>query len=256
MLWLGFYFFLLRRPLPFCCFILLGAAFKMTPLVFLSLLLIMVNKKKYLYFLSSCAAFLCYLLIQYIATPEMFRAFLAAATDTLIERGVYCPSMIGFLKDAFEMLMKTTGISVPQAFQRGLFYVVAAVILLVSGRAYFVLKSLKTQDKEKIILFLACLVYAIIHPRMKDYAYVLLIVPSYFIINRTGYLKIYPFLFALAILSAANITLPGLSIIYSFMWIYYPLVMAYLMWSLYLYEIFVLMRHPAEAQTAIRSSNI
>ena len=110
----------------------------------------------------------------------MFRAFLTGAKDVLVERGLYSPSTIGIIKDGFELLAQTTGISVPEAFQLGLFYIIAAVILLASGRAYFILKSLNAQDKEKMILFLACIVYALIHPRLKDYACVLLIVTELF----------------------------------------------------------------------------
>jgi len=251
MLWLGFYFFLERRFLLFCCFILLGASFKMTPIVFLGLLLLADNREKYSYFFGSSIVFLSYLLIQCVAAPEMLPAFLAIAKGTLIERGMYSPSTIGILKDGFEMLYNTTGISVPEGFQLSLFYIIAGVIILVSLRAYFVLKSLDTEYKDKIILFLFCLVYALIHPRLKDYACVLLIVPSYFIINRMGYLKAYPFLFVLAILPAANVILPGLRTIFNaFIWAYYPLVIAYFMWSLYLYEIYALRERPAEAQAA------
>jgi hypothetical protein len=250
MLWIGFYFFLERRFLLFGFFILLGASFKLAPAVFLGLFLLTNNKKKYLYFFGSCVVFASYLLVQYAAAPDMFRAFLAGAKWTLVERGIVSPSTIGILKDGFEMLYNTTGIAVPEAFQLGLFYIIAAVIFLVSSQAYLVLKSLETEDKEKIILFLACFVYALIHPRLKDYACVLLIVPSYFIINRMRYLKAYPFLFLLVILSAANVTLPGLRTIYVFMWTYYPLVIAYFMWSLYLYEIYALREHPVESQEA------
>jgi hypothetical protein len=244
MLWLGFYFFLERRLLPFCCFILLCAVFKLTPIVFLSVLLLTDNKKKYFYLFGSCIVFLSYLFIQYAASPEMLRAFFAGAKDVLVEHGIHSPSTVGIIKDGFEMLAQTTGISIPAAFQLGLFYIAAGAIILVSGRAYFVLKSLETEDKEKMILFLACIVYALIHPRLKDYACVLLIVPSYFIINRMSYLKVYPFLFFLVIISAANVTLPGLKIIYVFMWTYYPLVIAYFMWCLYVYEIFALRKFP------------
>jgi len=247
MLWLGFYFFLERRFLPFCCFILLGACFKLTPIVFLGLLLLTDEKRKYFYFFGSCVVFISYLLIQYAAWPEMFCAFLTGAKDVLVERGLYSPSTAGLIQEVFEMLAQTAGISVPEGFQRGLFYVIGAAIILVSLRSYFVLKSLKTEDKEKMILFLACIVYALIHPRLKDYACVLLIVPSYFIINRMGYLKAYPFLFFLAIVSAANVTLPGLRTIYVFMWTYYPLVLAYFMWSLYLYEIYASRKRTSEA---------
>jgi hypothetical protein len=189
------------------------------------------------------------LLIQYAVVPEMFRAFLATITNTLAEWGIICPSTIGAVESASDWLTRTENISVPKYLRLGLFCVITAAILFVTGRAYRILKSCKTEDKEKILLFIACLVYAIIHPRMKDYAYVLLIVPSYFIINRTGYSKIYPFLFALPLISAAHVTLPGLEIIYSLMWAFFPLVIAYLMWALYLYEIFVLMKQPANSQT-------
>jgi hypothetical protein len=247
MLWLGFYFFLERRFLPFSCFILLGASFKLTPIVFLYLLLLTAGKRKYFYFFGSVIVFMSYLLIQYTAAPEMFQAFFGGAKWTLTERGVASPSTIGIIKDGFELLFRTTGISVPEAFQLGLFYIIAGGIIFVSLWAYLVLKSIEMEDKEKMILFLTCIVYALIHPRLKDYACVLLIVPSYFIINRMGYLKAYPFLFFLAIVSAANVTLPGLKTIYVFMWTYFPLVLAYFMWSLYLYEIYASRKRTSEA---------
>lgn len=248
MLWLGFYFFLEHRLILFCCFILLGASFKMTPLVFLGLLLLTDNKKRFVYLFGSCIAFLSYLLIQYAAAPQMFRAFINAAKFTLSEQGIISPSTIGILKDIFNILSKISGIPATQALQYNIFCVIAAAIIIVSGRAYFILKSLKMEDKEKMTLFLVCLVYALIHPRLKDYACMLLIVPSYFIIKKCGDLKIYPFLFVLASLAVTNISLPGSAIIYGLLWNYYPLVIAYLIWGLYIYEIFITGKQQRAAQ--------
>lgn len=255
MLWIGFYFFLERRLLPFCCFILLAACVKMTPLIFLGMLLLTDNKKKYLHLFGSCTVFAGYMLIQYAVSPVMFRAFLTGAKEAfVIEKCLFTPSTLNIIKAGFIMLAQTKGILVPNILQLGLFGIVALAVILVSGRAYLVLKSLKTDDKEKIILFLVCIVYALIHPRMKDYAYVLLIVPSYFIITRSSYSKIYPFLFALAIISSENILLPGMAVIYDFMWFNYPLIIAYLIWGLYLYEIFST-KQPCQGAVAGRSLN-
>jgi hypothetical protein len=248
LLWLGFYFFLEHRLVLFCCFILLSASFKMTPLVFLGLLLLIDNKKKYTYFFGSCAIFLSYLAIQYALAPGMFHAFLGEAKDMLNEHGIVSPSTTGLLKDLFEMLSKTNGISVPESLQNCTFYVVAAAISIVSVRAYFVLKSIKIEDKEKMVLFFVCLVYALIHPRMKDYAFMLLLVPSYFIIKRCENLKAYPFIFILAILSTVNITLPATALIYGLLWNYYPILIAYLMWGLYLHKIFASAKRQWEAE--------
>lgn len=239
MLWLGFYFFLERRPLLFCGFILSAASFKITPLIFLGMLLLTDDKKKYLHLFGSFAVFAGYLLIQYAVSPVMFRAFITGAKEAfLIEICLYSPSTLNVIKAGFTLAAQTKGVSAPDILQIGFFGIIAAAIIFVSGRAYFALKSLKTGDKDKIILFLFCVVYALVHPRMKDYAYVLLIVPSYFIITRSSYSRIYPFIFALAVISSENIVLPGLAVIGDFLWFNYPLAITYMIWSLYLYEIF------------------
>jgi uncharacterized membrane protein len=87
-------------------------------------------------------------------------------------------------------------------------------------------------------VFLICLLYALIHPRMKDYMYLLLIVPSYYVIKNTRYTKLAPFLFILFILSSERLALPIFSSVMSLIWAYYPLMIAYCVWGIFLYEIF------------------
>lgn len=252
MIWLGFYFFLQRRLLLFCIFILIASTFKMTPAAFLVLLFTTDNKNKYLYFLRSCAVFAGYLFVQYIFQPEMLLEFFKGAQTTLTEWGIIAPSTVGVLKDLCDMLNRNTGIALSSNVQLAVFGVIALIILFISSRAYFKLKNLNTDEKQKMILFLACLVYALLHVRMKDYAYALLIVPSYYIINRTSYAKIYPLLFFVSILAAARLTLPLLMDIYAIMWAYYPLVIAYLIWGLYINEIFTLAKNPAQEYKALQ----
>lgn len=256
MIWLGFYFFLERRWLLFCFFILLASTFKMTPAVFLVLLFTTEDKKKYLYFFGSCAVFAVYLLAQYILQPEMLTEFLKGAQTTLTEWGIIAPSTVGVLKDLSDVLNKNTGITISKSVQFGVFCCIAAVIMFISAKAYLKLKSLKTEDREKMIVFLACLVYALLHLRMKDYAYVLLVVPSYYIITRASFSKVFPLLFFISVLAAAHLTLPGLRIIYAIMWAYYPLLVTYIIWALYINEIFTLAKQPAAADAAINPEPI
>ena len=89
-----------------------------------------------------------------------------------------------------------------------------------------------------MILFLICLVYALIHPRLKDYAYMLLIVPCYYIMKTTRVNKAFGFIFVLSILAAPHLLLPGFDILSALAWRYFPLMIAYTIWWLYLYEIF------------------
>ena len=198
-------------------------------------------------FLSSSGLFLGYLLIQYALRPEMFRAFLEAGRGTLVERRIILPTRIispttfSFIAVIFDLLARRRAIAINQEWQKALFGLIVLLVLFFSYKAYLVLRKYEPEDKEKIFVFLLCLIYALITLRMKDYAYVLLLVPSYHIIKKPHFFRAFPFLFALSILTAAkNVTLPDMGSIYLVMWEYYPPILAYLIWILYLQAIFSL----------------
>ena len=109
---------------------------------------------------------------------------------------------------------------------------------MLTYKAHIRLKSAKVENSRMLEVFLVCLVYALIHPRFKDYAYILLIVPAYFIIMNNRYTKTNPFVFFLAILVYPPFIVPGTEIVFMFFWKYYPLVVAYVIWGMYLHEIF------------------
>lgn len=240
-LWTAFYFLLNRKLFPFCILIIAAAIFKITPILFLILIWFskFEKKKKFIYFFGAFAAFLVILLVSYITNPLLVKCFINN-TSEINERGIINPSTMALLKDAFELLAIKTGVVVPQTAQLCLFFAIITTILFMTWRSYLILGSFDIEHKEKITIFLACLVYALILPRFKDYSYILLLVPTYFIIKRGAYTKVHILLFILTTLSAARITLPGFPIIFNFLWMYYPLIIAYFIWSLYLYNILLL----------------
>ncbi len=238
LIWLAFYFYLSRRLSLFCIFIVLAATAKMMPIFFLFLLLILDEKKKYVYFSVSVAIFLFYLSAQYIIAPEMFLDFVKGASLTLAEGGIIAPSTLALIRDSLSELTARTGTAVPRLAAPILFSLAVMVIVLISLGACFVSKSVMSQDWEKRMIFLACLVYAIIHPRFKDYSFILLLAPAYFIMKRSSFSRIFPFWFILAVISNIGTPLPGLSSVRSLFWSYYPLLIAYGTWALYLHEFF------------------
>lgn len=237
LLWLAFFFYLKHRFILFSTFVLIAASIKMTPIVFLGLLLISENKNKYLYLVGALLIFLAYLLIQYLIVPDMFAAFIQNALTVVGEKGAVGPSTTKFVNDLFRLISKILGPTSP-ALVSTVVIVLAAVVVSLSARAYVLLKRIETEDSEKIALFLVCLVYALIHPRFKDYAYMLLIVPSYYIMKNTRYTKAFPFIFVLCVLASPHLLLPGIDILSAALWPYFPLMLAYMIWGLYLFEIF------------------
>lgn len=244
LLWLGFSFYLRGRLKLFCLFTLLAAAFKITPIFFLVLLPLSDDKDNYKYFFGAGAVFLAYLLIQYMIVPDLFAGFIKNALVVVAEKGGVVPSTGKLIAAIFESISKMTGLKVPKAFESAVFGIIAAVVVFFSYKACLRLKQVKTDNSAMLEVFVICLVYALIHPRFKDYGYILLLVPSYYIIKHIRYTQIAPFLFLLFILSN-RMPLPIAASIYDLVWAYYPLMVAYCVWALYLHEIFSRPLEPA-----------
>jgi hypothetical protein len=239
MLWLGFSFYIRGKYKLFCLFTLIAASFKMTPIFFLILMLLPADKNKYQCFFGSGAIFLAYLLIQYLIAPDLFTGFIKNALEVVGEPGGVVPSTNKLIAGICEIISKFSGMTLPHAFQSAIFILIAAAVVFFSYQACMRLKHAQTDNRAMLEVFVVCLVYALIHPRFKDYGYILLIVPSYFIIKNIHYTKIAPFVFILFIMSN-RMMLPIVSSIYDVVWAYFPLMVAYCVWGLYLYEIFSL----------------
>jgi hypothetical protein len=239
LLWTAFFFFLKQRFVLFCVFVLLAASFKMTPIFFIVLLLTSDHPKKYYHFGSAGIIFLAVLAVQYLIYPDMFMGFVRNAMTVVGESGAVGPSTEKFIREIFALLSQLIGPVSPVVIS-AVVIALAALVVFLSGRAYFLLKGAPNAhpDCEKMTLFLVCLVYALIHPRFKDYAYMLLIVPSYYVMKTTRLKKAFAFMFILSILAAPHLMLPGFDFLSALMWRYFPLMIAYTVWGLYLFEIY------------------
>jgi len=237
LLWLGFSFYIKGRYKLFCLFTLIAASFKMTPIFFLILMLLPDERDKYKYFFGAGAIFLAYLLIQYLVVPDLFTGFIKNALIVVGEKGAVVPSTNKMIAGIFEIFSQITGLTPPKALATTIFIAIAATVVICSYRACRRLRVKKMADRAMLEIFMVCLVYALIHPRFKDYGYILLLVPSYCLIQNIRYTKIAPVLFVLLIMSN-RMMLPVVSAIYDIVWAYYPLMVAYGVWGIYLYEIF------------------
>jgi len=236
LLWLGFSFYIKSRYALFCLFTLLAASFKMTPIFFLILMLLPDDKHKYKYFFGAGALFLSYLLIQYLIVPELFTGFIKNALEVVGEPGGVVPSTNKLIAGIFEVVAKITGLTLPQAWQSAIFIAIAAAVVFFSYKACLRLKQAQSDNRAMLEVFVVCLVYALIHPRFKDYGYILLIVPSFYIIKNIHYPKITPFLFILFVMSN-RMMLPIFSSLYDVVWAFFPLMVAYCVWGIYVYQI-------------------
>jgi hypothetical protein len=228
-IWLAFLFFLKRRYFLFCLFLLVAGTFKALPLFFLLLLYLSDSKKKHAYFLGTLLVFAIILGFNYALAPKLFIGFIENA---LGHTGFASTSNRYLIEGAFNVLQSWTGINAPQLIRQSVFWVVVAVIILVS---LWVSTKLKwVEDKEKVGIFFTCMTYGLIIPNLGDYAYMLFIVPAYYIFKHTKHLSIFIPLLTLASLSPNN------KVLAAEVWNYYAVLVAWGVWGMYVWEIILM----------------
>ncbi|MBN1221886.1 MAG: DUF2029 domain-containing protein [Candidatus Aminicenantes bacterium] len=233
LIWLAFFYFLRKKPLPFCLLILLAAFFKTTPVLFLALLIFLPGKKKFAYMVGALTVIGGINLFFYMTQP-LFSTYIHYARRK--GPGIFSHSTLGFFQDLFGLLKEREILSLPLSLSGLIYYITIAAVLCVTFLTLKRARFGKGLEDHRILIFLACVVYSLILPRFKDYSYVLLIVPTYYVIKKHASSGTAVLLFLIFILSTPlHVNLPGLDAFFTLFWGYYPLVIAYAVWFMCLH---------------------
>jgi hypothetical protein len=234
-LWLAFYAYLKDKLGAFCVLVLLAAAFKLLPILFLGLLLIRPSWKKLGLLVASLLGFAAFLGSSYLAQPELFQAFLDNAAETNSESKILNPSSYAFCHDLISQLFGSQKAPADPALGTGLFVVLA---LLVAGFTVVALRRLDrvpADQRDRLQIFLACFLYALVVPRFKDYSYILLIPPAaHLLCAYARKLPASPVWIGILCVTVYNTPMPGFETLCALLLDYYPLFVAALLWSMYL----------------------
>jgi len=237
-LWTAFACFLRNQPVRFVVFLALASIFKMVLLFFL-LLIFLARKDERLRFLAALGGVgTIIVLASVLADADLAGRFvfnLPSILDLPSEQGIINPSSLAFFKTTGASLTNSGVLTSPALLQWPLYI---CWVVLVLGVSWRFLRNINVGDTDGMIwaINFLCLVLALVSPRFKDYSYMLLLVPTYFLLKRTTVIKAYHLGFILCILSVHHILLPGLRKFTVALWIYYPLALALLVWIAYVLE--------------------
>ncbi len=252
MIWLAFSYYLKHKFLRFCVLIIAASIFKIQPIFFLFLLLFAQDKNKYKFLFISLTAFTAVLLMQYMYDPQLFFNFITGFAAYIgVERGMINPSTSAFLRDLVDYFLKIKDRNLQNIISTLAYLIVIIPIIFISVLAYMRIKVANIKNKEKLAIFFSCSIYAVVANYFKDYSYILLILPTYFII-KTNRVTPKGLLLFIAGIYPAYVTFPGMSTIARLFWSYYPLFVAYLVWYLYLTEL----RSPIEESSYVSNKEI
>ncbi len=231
-LWAAFLALMKEKPALFALLIVCISFFKVTTLSFLVLLPISRFERKWLYFGGALAVFGIVLGLDYLAHPDLFRAFTERIHGIAERAGSYNYGLLAFFQDIFELGLRGRLASVAGSLPVLAYGVTAGAVLFFTGRAVFRWNPSGHGRDYKLVIFLFCLTYALAFPRLKCYSLVLLIVPSYYLIQAQPARWMSPALFLLLLMPVST-PLPDAQWVRT-LFAYYPLMLAFVFWGFYI----------------------
>jgi hypothetical protein len=188
LLWTAFLAFTRGRWLLFALFIAAGSFFKVTNALFLGLLMFAPPGNRLASLLAGGSGVALPLVFSVLRWPGLFQSFLENANviGDPLERGARNPCLSAFLLSLADVIRETTGWEIPPLAVVLVFMIHAVVALTLTAVVIRRSLSLATPERYLMAVSLACLVYPLVVPRFKNYAFIQLIPPAYLLLRRLG----------------------------------------------------------------------
>jgi hypothetical protein len=226
-LWLGFSALLANKPWRFAIAVALMAQFKLTPVFFLGILLVIDERPRWAPFIGGSALFLALFGANFVLMPARSHEFLASV-QSLGERGWGDPSTLGVMQDLVDQL-QGIGIPIAPAVAYLLYLAVVVAILTMTVR-WWKSRAADRRTDRLVIILVSIAVYALVMPRMKDYSYVALFPVGWYVLAmrpfNTGSIAVFAALLPRP-LPQLKLWLPGVTQAY----VYAPLAGALVVWA-------------------------
>ncbi|HMK37333.1 MAG TPA: glycosyltransferase family 87 protein [Desulfomonilaceae bacterium] len=237
-LWTAFYFFVRGKLAFFCALLLVSSMWKITPLVFSFLLLLgRRDRSVAFFFLATIVVVLALSLLVYRSEIGSFLSTAHQLARGLPDENIKNLSSLALIRSSIAKWSSFTGISLPWMFGILTYVLFVIIVGIASWQSLRRLDMENSVDRETAIC-LSCSVYAVTLPLFQDYQFILMLVPAYSLTMRLDLVKAFPVLFACFVLSARSSSSPGsivfLDVFWDIFWNYYSLLVAFLVWILYI----------------------
>ncbi len=250
-IWSAFACFVSKRPVAFGILLVMAAMFKAVMLLFAVLVLVWPERGKFRAAASIIALVAFFVIMEWLVDPQLTKQFATHALSIIgvpQDRGILNPSAFSLFTEIRKALDQAFRIELPSVLATLAYTGWITVVTVWTWKMLGRLDMTRTQLR-KTAVYIVCLLFALISVRFKDYSFILLLVPTYYLMLRINTLGGYFLLFILSVLSAERIALPGFDLIAWFVWNYYPLLLASVVWLLYV-------RYPSMTQLNANSEAV
>ena len=233
--WLGAAALFRDRYWTYVAAIVAASLFRITPLVLLVVCLAARDGGGRRYLAGGLAAFAGIQVLTYAIAPRLMIEFVQSIPKNYGESGRLNPASLPLVTDVSAMIGRSSHVAVPGAMQLAIYLAIAAAVALTTWIVAARLAASGAANRVELVLYLVALSQPLVLPRFKNYSYMLLVAPTWFIATRSTHLR-----------SALPLLLLACLPVYS--WItsadkvalvanYSPWLIAVGAWALYLHEV-------------------
>lgn len=184
MLWTGFYWLLRGNRYRFAVAIVAASVFKITFVFFLLALFVSNIRKNIPAFALGVGLTAIYLAANWIISPVVFDEFLRTAADIKELGRSFNHSTLALVGETRQLLSGANGLgNASGTIIFSTYLIIACAVLALTIRFLIQVGRDKSADLPMLTIYALCFAYALIVPRMKDYTFSLLIVPSLYVIT-------------------------------------------------------------------------
>jgi hypothetical protein len=233
-IWFGFGLLLRDRPYAAAVVLACVAQFKILPIAFLTLIPLSRPHDGWKPFIAGCAVFLGLLALNSVFCPGFTHDYLGLFSNSNLrmdDRGISNPSSLAFFRDTIDLTAYMPGLSYNQTAGTLAYIAYLAALILVLIRLAWSRRAKMRDADPRLILYFGCALFAIAMPRMKDYSYILMLIPTLFVVRDLQSRNLNPnyLLLAVGLMVCAQpqqSNVPGLTALVYMLQAYLPLFMA------------------------------
>jgi hypothetical protein len=235
LLWVGIAALLEKRYWVYVVAVVAASLFRLAPILLLLVCLAVPDRRRYRCIASGVAAFACIFLLTYVVSPGLTVEFFQSISKNFGERGRLNPALLPLVLDVTELVQRGSGVPLPPVVQTAVYLALATAVAVPTALMVRRVARTEAPNRLEVSVYLMLLAYALVMPRFKNYHYMLLIVPTYYIAVRSTRLRqAIPLLLIACLPIYSWITRPdNLTLLAN----YSQWLIAFGAWALYLYEI-------------------
>lgn len=233
-IWLGFGLLIRGRLYAAALVLACVAQFKFLPIVFLTLLLVNQPRAGWKPFALGCMTFIAIFALNLLMGAQLLHDYILHFADPLNEfdsRGVNNPSSLALFRDLMDATSYTNGLpdNVAAGTRIYVLYLILVALLLIW--AIWKRRDRLRAADPKLLVYLACALFTIVSPRLKDYSYIIMLMPALFVVRDLGRRGLSPdyLLLGLGLMAFGQpqqSLVPGLQLLIYMLQAYLPLFLA------------------------------